>query len=301
VTGDDTDSKRSPVGSNDGLTRIDLGDDLVEKTAIIPGRSTSSETEEAASAPPKISPDEQIKSARAYLGEGFPEDAKKILRQVLLADPQSIAARKLLDEINEAELKQMIGNAEPIVRKSLFDTYDDSILHVDSDEIIRLLDRDMGIGETLSPVELSLFSDAKLLAEFATKLDQEIGGHPQDRVDMAIGFIEMGLHAVAIKLLQPLASSADSSLQLNACALIAYSHINSDEPYKAISVLQPILNDNDIERSKKTESFYLMGRALQFLKSYREAIDWYLQAQEFESNYRDSIDRISRCRAALTK
>jgi tetratricopeptide (TPR) repeat protein len=297
VTKDDTDSK----GSKSESTRIDLGDDLIEKTAIIPGHSASSASSESSDPTPSVNPEEQIQSARAYLAEGFLEDAKKILRQVLLTDSESIGARKLLEEIHESELKQMFGTAEPVVRKSLFDNYDESILDADSDEIIRLLDRDMGLGGTLAPVELSLFSDAKLLSEFSEKVDRQIGDSPRDRVDLAIGFMEMGLHLVAVRLLLPLTTSHDSAEQLNACALTAYSHISSEAPYRAISVLQPVLNDSDIDRSQKTESFYLMGRALQFLASYQEAIEWYLQAQQNEASYRDCGDRISRCRVALDK
>ena len=281
-------------GSGHEPTQIDLGDDLVEKTAVIPGHSSPSNV------PPATGVEDRMESARILLVEGFPEEAKKILRQILVDDSENRESRKLLEQIHESELKQMFGSAEPMVRKSLLDTCEESIPVSDSEEIVRLLERDIRPALKGAAKELSFFSDVKLLEGFAVKLERQVGDSPGDRVDLAIGFIEMGLYPVALRLLQPLLSAPVERDRLNAVALNAYSCILGGESYEAISVLQPVLNDNDIAKSAKTEVFYLMGRALQSLALHAEAIDWFMQAQENEPGYRDCSERISRSEASLS-
>jgi tetratricopeptide (TPR) repeat protein len=290
----------NPTHTGSSSSRIDLGDDLVETTAPRPGHPAP---DPAPAAPDPINVAELIQNAGILLREGFPEEAKKILRQVLLNDGLHEKARELLEEIHASELRQMFGTSEPAARKSFFDSlgsYDQSILNSDSDEIIRLLDRDLDLSLKDAGKELTLFSDASLLAKFTDQLIGQIGDSPKDRVDMAIGFVEMGLYRVAIKLLQNFAVSPDESDRLNAVAIIAYAHLMNEEPYQAVSVLQPVLNDGDISRIGKTECFYLMGRATQALADYSEAMAWYEHAQNNDPQYRDCQDRISRCKTALT-
>jgi hypothetical protein len=297
-------------GSGIEPTKIDLGDDLIEKTAIIPGHSASSVPSDS---PPVQSSSELLQNARILLSEGFPEEAKKVLRQLMLAlasAPEASAdleqARALLEKIHESELKQMFGTAEPAARRSFTSTYDESILDADSEEIVRLLDRDMGLGGLGGlgagvSKELSFFSDERLLAQYADQVDRELGeGSASDRTDLAIGFMEMGLYSVAIRLLQSHLVSESEEMRLNASALVGYAHLMNNEPYRTISVLQPVLNDIEIDKSRKTECFYLIARAEQANGNYAGAIGWYFQAQANETDYRDIARRIARCKEALT-
>lgn len=301
---DDTNSK----GSGLEPTRIDLGDDLLEKTANIPGRlpeeqSSGGGSFSPADAPPPITPQtvaDEIQSARILLNEGFPDEAKKILRRILLADESHVESRQLLEEIHELELKQMFGTAEPPVRRSMRNQYDDSILHVDSDEVVRVLDKELGLGLESAARELSFFSDKRLLNRFADKVDREIGESVRDRIDLSIGFMEMGLYELAIRLLQILLVHDDTDERLSATALVAYAHLQSHEPYRTIAAIQGVLNDNEIPREKKTEFFYLIGRAQQTIGKFSEAVSWYFQAQENEPGYRDTSDRITRCKVLQT-
>lgn len=281
-------------GSGSEPTKIDLGDDLVEKTAIIPGQAAST-VSNSENPEPETAPSELIRNARILLAEGFPEEAKKVLRQLLLADAESEEPRALLEQIHEAELRQMFGSAEPAVRKSFTSSYDESILDADSDEIVRLLDRDLGIDCK----EISFFSDERLLAEFADKVDREVGEFSTDRTDLAIGFIEMGLYSVAIRLVQSLLVAEDEALRLNVSALAGYAHLLNSEPYRTIGVLAPVLSDGEIDQSRKTECFYLMGRAEQMLGSHAKAMGWYFQAQSNETDYRDISQRIAHCKSAM--
>jgi tetratricopeptide (TPR) repeat protein len=297
VIKDDDDSSGSKLERHEP-TSIDLGDDLVEKTAIIPGHVASTASA-AGEDQPALAPSELIRNARILLGEGFPEEAKKTLRQILLADADHEEAKTLLERIHESELRQMFGSAEPAVRKSFSSSYDESILDVDSDEIVRILDRDLGLGEGEAPAVPSMFSDARLLAQFADQVDREVGEQSQDRADLAIAFIEMGLYPVAIRLLQTLLVAEEEKTRLNASALAAHAHLMNNEPYRTISVLQPVLNDGEIDKSRKTECFYLMGRAEQLLGAHARAIGWYYQAQSIETDYRDIARRIQQCKRVL--
>ena len=297
----------SSNGSGLEPTKIDLGDDLIEKTAIVQGlpAPTPPPADDSSNFSSPLNPvADQMHSAQILLGERMPEEAKKILRQILISDPSQVEAKKLLEQIHESELKQMFSSGEMAVRKSFSSTYDESILDADSEEIIRILDRDFEIGglDTEHAAKgLSFFSDVKLLTEFADKVDRDLGDAASDRVDLSIGFIEMGLYPVAIRLLQSLMVCGDEGQRLSACNLVAHAHIMNNEGYRAISVLQPVLNDGEIDKFRKTESFYLMGRAQQLNGAFTEALSWLLQAQAIEPGYRDSAERIAHCMTALGK
>ena len=116
-------SSESPP-ETDGGTRVDMGDDLLEKTAVLvmpgahahptpapapapaPVHTISSPHQSIAPEPEPLSPGpigpEQIadhmQSARILMGEGILEDAKRILRRILLTDPSRLEARRMLDE-----------------------------------------------------------------------------------------------------------------------------------------------------------------------------------------------------------
>jgi tetratricopeptide (TPR) repeat protein len=280
---DDKNPKSVPDTVENTRTQIDLGDDLIEKTAFIPGHKLAEEIPVSSS--PAL--EETIQNARILLNEGFSEEAKQILRQLLLRDRNNLDAQKLLEEIHASELKQMFAPGERAARKSFVNRgIDESALRVDSDQILRALDQEFDLGMGFGggrPKSVTVFN--KLELEVAG-----VGATARDRLDLAISFLEMDLYTHATQLLKSVIRSGE--YPEIAISLLAYCHLMNEEPYETIEVLQPYLNDMDIVERDKVEFYYLMARANQSLGKKPEALGWYRQTTQVEANYRDCEERI---------
>src|SRR5438067_805610 len=148
----------APIGEG---TRVDLGDDLLsEKTRVLPGMDPT-----VVSSPPSATMEDHFESAKILLAEGLPEEAKKILRQILRSDPGHVLAKKTLNEIHDLELKQIFGSEKPRRRVGEKPTQPLSVL--DSQQILRQLDRDLGLG-TIE--QMSLFQDKAAMDKFSAGL-----------------------------------------------------------------------------------------------------------------------------------
>src|SRR5437899_2675476 len=60
--------------------------------------------------PKAFDADDEYASAKILLGEGLLEEAKKVLRRILVRDAQYTPAILALREIHESELKQIFGD-----------------------------------------------------------------------------------------------------------------------------------------------------------------------------------------------
>jgi hypothetical protein len=293
-------------------TRIDLGDDLLEKTGSLVSQRRPElspppilaaedaellEEEEPAPPAPKTEDEIQdhLESARILASEGLLEEAKRILRRIILADPHHVAARKKLEEIHELELKQIFSESytNRFLRKKK-----KSLGWIDSEAVMRQLDRDLKLGvfnegeagESLA-LELSLFEDREGLERFGVKLDKDLAGSTaRDRLDIGIGFLEMDLHDLAAR--QFKAAARDPEHALAATGLLAYALILSGRSFEATLTLEPVLGDSEIPREEKLDFIYLMGRAQERLQNRALALEWYGAAREIEPRYRDVEERI---------
>lgn len=324
---DDEDSKHddliSQPAEGDGGTRVDLGDDLIEKTAMfaipgthpdpVPSPPPLSGPPDAEAPPPgPIAPEQiadHLQSARILMGEGILEDAKRILRRVLLADPSRLEARKMLEGIHEIELKQIFGESETPRRRLRLPQTE---VEVSAETVMRGLDRDLKLGifgdnggEGLEP-QLSLFKDRAAMEEFGRHMDRDFAAHPApERIDLGIAFLEMGLASLAVRHFQAAinqlrlvhqdASASDPLIA--AAGLLAYALILDARAFEATIQLQPLLNDVDIDRPRKLDLIYLMGRAFEAMGKGEDACQWYAQAAEIEPHYRDVDDRLKKASA----
>ena len=274
-------------------TRVDLGDDLVEKTAMIPGfvKSESPAIPAAKIGPPD--PDDQVESAKILIAEGMQDEAKKILHQILMTGVNHGPSRKLLEELHELELKQIFSGQEirprgPMAKRGL------KLPEIDTEQVMRKLDDDLKLG-VFGASGLSLFSDSpEELGKLSKRLDREmISASTQDRIDLGIGFVEMGLFDIAARQFRAVMLSGTDAVLEGAC-LYAYCMICAERPYDAISGLQGVLNDGEIGLHEKLEVFYLMGRAYELLKDHPQALSWYRQAKESSAGYRDIAERVQK-------
>jgi tetratricopeptide (TPR) repeat protein len=302
-----------PDGERTSQTTVDLGDDLLERTAVhtsgafhipAPVDDVQTPAERTPSLPSTAEEiDDQLQSAKILVNEGLIEEGKKLLRRILIADPRNLVARKRLDEIQELELKQIIGGTEPARRRPRLRGEDPELEGVHSENVLRELDRDLGLGlvtegnaESVRRVELSLFADRAAMADFAERVDREYAAAPaRDRLDVGIAFLEMGLLDLAIRQFRPAARQAET--RLPATALLAWALLQSGHAFEAALALEPLINDSELPEADQVEPAYLMGRCHEQLGRADEAARWYARALAREAAYRDAEERLKRCAA----
>jgi tetratricopeptide (TPR) repeat protein len=300
---------RSSGSKKESGTRVDLGDDLLEKptvSTVLPTRSNSvSKTSDHPAHPdcyaPRINhiePDtselgpeqvaDHLQSARILASEGILDDAKRLLRRILMADSSNVAARRMLEEIQDGELKQILAEGDgPRRRRPGRREPEPSSVDVSAELVLRDLDRDLNLG---------MFDDREL-AGFAEQMDRRFAASSViERVDIGIAFLEMGLFEVAIRQFQSAVARLDSeggapNERVSATSLLAYALISGGRAFDATLELQGLLADDDLSREMKIEPLYLMARAYEALGRLDVARALFKQVIEIDPKYRDAKDR----------
>ncbi len=318
-----------------GVTSVDLGEDLLETTRVLPGigfdgesgESSGSESEESADArkrpasagtPPEfrtrvafpsreparppgvqgpLTPDEitdRMESVRILLNESLLDEAKRILRQIILAQPSHVAARKKLQEVHELELKSIFGESRRPKRATQREPVPS---RAESEDVMRSLDRDLELGVfadgdagEAAAIEVSLFGSRQAMNEFAEKLESDLRScGARDRMDIGIAFLEMGLFELAAR--QFRASNREPRFASASTALLSFALIQSGRPFEATLGLEPFLSDPEAPRHEKLEFMYLMGRAHERLRKPEKARLFFEAVREVDPHYRDVDDR----------
>jgi hypothetical protein len=271
-------------------SKIDLGDDLLAE----PTREVAAPAQTK-----RQSPEDRYSSGRIFFNEGIHEEAKRLLHENLIDAPDHLPSRKLLEEIHDLELKQIFGEQgtygnwkrRPQDEVSLVRELDPR--RIDTDDIVRRLDRDLELG--IHGARPSLLAEKTQTDQLVAGVESSLsGGCEQDRIDIAIGFVEMGFYDLASRLLRPLAHSENTGMRFSGIALLAFSLICGSQAFEAGLILQPVLQETDLTPEQRAEFLYLMGRACESLQKPDEALGWYFQAASAIARYRDVEDRIAR-------
>jgi tetratricopeptide (TPR) repeat protein len=301
---DDSTRKTSATGSV-----IDLGDDLLlEKTRLMERDEDETEGEESDSGAirqvelPRGPLDaaqvaDLMHSVKILIGEGFLEDAKRILRKIILSDEGNIPARKKLEEIHEKELEQIFTDTENRRPSRFDDEEEDPLPKVDSEFLMRAMDRDLGLGvfedgQAGEPMALEkrLFGGQDAVEKFAKTLETVLGPlGPRDRMDLGVAFFEMELFDLAARQFE--AASHEPELEDSATAMLAQALILGDRAFEALLVLEPMIGITTVPREQKLEYMYLMGRANERLRKFDAALNWFRLVHEIDPWYRDTDDR----------
>ncbi|OFZ78793.1 MAG: hypothetical protein A2583_09700 [Bdellovibrionales bacterium RIFOXYD1_FULL_53_11] len=270
-------------------TRIDLGDDLLDKPAELPAMIKTTGKD-------KDTLDEHVKDAGILMAEGLIEEAKKILRHVMVSDPVNNAAREKLGEIHEEELKQIFGESESRGRRKRAANEFSSF--VDVDAVLRKIDSELGLdaiaeGDAAASerLSLSLFGSREVMEKFGASIENTMrDATARDRMDVGIAFLEMGLGAFAAA--QFKIAAKDAELSVASAALHAYALISCGRAFDAILEIEPVLRDSELSRDDRIYFLYLMGLASEGLGRSGEAAAWYAQVRELDPYFRDVSDRI---------
>lgn len=262
-------------------TRIDLGDDLIEKTAVDVPVSFS-----GTSVSPAVIADPTIENAQILFSEGLLEEAKKILHTILFRDSRNLLAQKLLSEIHEKELDQIFGN-KTVDKVSLSASHKQQ----QTDDVISSLDKALGLRLSERP-SLFLFEEHAEIEKFIQKTINTVSGLDQrEQLDIAIAFLTMGLYEVAQKILEPIVTK-DSEYRLSGAHLLVYCLIMLNKEYKAIEQCEQILSQTDVSTEQKIHFIYLEARAYEKLGKKDLAVKFYQETIRIDPDYRDAKNRI---------
>jgi tetratricopeptide (TPR) repeat protein len=251
-----------------------------------------------------------MKSAEILFAEGLLEDGKRMLHTVLRHDPNYLPAKQLLREVQERELKQWLSTS-PSPRSNRLPQVDQQTppTSAEADSLLEKLDRDLGLGLLTSepthpdPVSgLSLFENTRDLEAYARSLDKELSSlSPKERMDIGIGFYEMGLYLIAERQFRAALRVADArslaDIRLGASFLLAETLLASNQPFEAARVLETIISDADLGSSDKIHFVYLLALAQEKTGKMDLAALCYHKILEVDPQYRDVRDRLKRVTA----
>ena len=262
-------------------TSIDLGEDLLGDERDHEAKSTAA---------PR---NDDLKSSDILLNEGMVEEAKKILFKLLRQDPHDLPARQRLAKIHELELQQALGR-QPASRQRSRDRPAEET-DFNRDDVLRSLDKDFHLGileeassEGYGVVELSLFKDGVSLEAFGDRLEREMtGSQSSDRMDLGIGFLQMGLFKLAERQFRA-ATAQDSRARL----LLAHTLIEGGKPFDAILVIEAAANDPELSGEDQIHLDYYRGLAQEKQGRLADALTAYQKVTDRDAEYRDTSDRI---------
>jgi tetratricopeptide (TPR) repeat protein len=275
-------SKKNKQQSGDS-TRVDLGDDLIG-SRVIPGESSASKDQLS-----DHSNEDQFENAKILANEGFIEDAKKLLRKILISDPKHGPAREHLKQILDREMSDLLADRDPALKRpQLFERKgkNSRATQTTGEDVLRELEEDFGLEERGQEVPAA-----------TVKADVN-GASESDRIDLGIAFIEMGLYDQAIAHLNSALElierkdTLDLLQKISAAALLARAYLLGQRPYDAIHLLHAIARDGDIAPQDKVEFFYLMGMAYEQAGDRKAALPWYQKVRDLDPQYRDIQERL---------
>ncbi|MFZ9595031.1 MAG: hypothetical protein ACO3A2_03035 [Bdellovibrionia bacterium] len=294
------------------FTTVDLGEDLFEKTAQISATTESSEVNPSPKDPlPSSHPDrtsalqESVQSAQILLNENLISDAKKVLHQVLMVDPNYRPAMDLMVTLQQRELKQIFSGAplqrrlsarEEQTRATPSPTHAD-----DPDLLLRKLDEDFDLGLLVAPTVSSSgarwsenLASAQTLDEAreAPHLERQLfSSDPQDWMDVGIAFFEMELFTLACHFFDQSHKKAGSAMngpaRLASACLTAETLLRLGRPFEVLSRLQPLLRESEFPMEARIEVYYWLARAHQSIGQERLATQFYQEVKRLDPFYRN--------------
>ncbi len=235
-------------------------------------------TQDPSLAYPQARPNDECESAKILVNEGLIDEAKKLLFRVLANHPNYAPAKKLLNEIGELELKEIFKLSSHASSRSAVE---------DVDQLIQSLDQDLGLG--LKPTQ----------QDNAQSVFIPISGlSPQEHLDLAIAYLEMGCVSDALRELQ----KAEKRIRtentflgktgLMVVSLIAQCLLQLGKAYEAKEFLQPVLMESDLNHEDKLLLYYEMGCIEQELGNKKDAKEWFQNVIKIDPLFKDASYRL---------
>lgn len=287
----------------DDPTHIDLGDDLLEITRTVVGSASTVPHPLAQVSRESIA--EHLQNARILLTEGFATESKRILRKILIVDPSSVTARRLLEDIHTRELEEILRLDSSRKPRSLVETgeiEEQAVLNSrEVDALIASLDEDLKLGLDPEDELLNVFRTTASLQGVTQKLIKEAEALPsRELIDQAIAFREMGLFPVSLGLLSLVQRRASAErargdsapLYWESLTLILECLNGSGRCFEAVLRAQEKSADPVFEPDVPTEFLYQYARALEASQRAQEAKRVYECISQNAPTYRDVKERL---------
>ena len=294
-----------------GKDHVDLGEDLLERTADLNQILVEPSDPEIDpfSDPARYRSDkivdisDSIKSADILVSEGLLEDAKRVLHSALRKAPHHIPAREKLRALHELELKYLF-TGQSGVKMPERKKQEALPTRSEAESILQRLDGDFKLGlfadlttERDGVSGMSLFQSQEELEKYGESLEKQLGEVGiRGRMDLGIGFLEMGLPMVAVRQFRSALNSAESSnnleMRLGAASLLALALIRARKAYDAVICLEPFVSDSEIQPEDRIHFLYLMGVAHESVGKHDTALLWFKRVSEVDPYYRDVSERL---------
>ena len=277
-------SGRDPDEAPPESTRVDLGDDLIDKTRI-------ADSDARAGAERPFSAEDALQSADILIGEGLFEEAKKILFRVLRERPELVQARDKLDRLHREELEQILSGSSPARRAHFAYAFD-------HEQVLEKLNRDLKLD--VFGAESGDATSTKFRESLKLSLE---GARAQDQIDLGVAFFEMGMFDLALERFQESVKAAlhvdpeDSRAVLSAQYFQALTLLQMGRESEALVLLQPHLIRSDLEMEDRVHFMYLHARALERSGRPVEARAVLESILAWDPFYRDARDRALALRA----
>lgn len=275
----DTDREDPKPGEG---TRVDLGEDLLKTSESGSGPGPGEE--------PPPTPDEDAERGRILLGEGLLDDAKKVFRKVLIRDSGNDEARQGLDEIQKREIQELLTVEPPRKRLGA------PVAPVEDDSpsaVLSRLERDLrlGVERTEAKIVPDLFADAGELAKYKQSvLDTVLPLPPRERIDVGVGFLEMGLFEIAHAIFETVVRYEE--YRVEGMYLLGLALICGGKAIEATIRLEPYARDLTLTESQKTDFLYLMGMAFERLGEKQKAREFFRRVFLLSPKYRDVAGKL---------
>ena len=272
-------SGRDPNEAPPESTRVDLGDDLIDKTRV-------ADSDARAGGERPFSVEDALQSADILIGEGLFDEAKKILFRVLRERPELVQARDKLDRLHQEELEQILSGSSPVHRGHFAYAFD-------HEEVLEKLNRDLKLDvfgvESRDAASAKFRESLKLSLEAATA---------QDQIDLGVAFFEMGMFDLALERFRDAAKAArrvdpeDGRAVLSSQYFQALTLVQMECESEALVLLQPHLIRSDLEMEDRVHFMYLHARALERSGRPVEARAVLESILVWDPFYRDARDRM---------
>ncbi len=253
--------------------------------------------------------EKDIELARRLKGDGDLSGAMRAFLRALASrtqdGPALAGAEKILHETQNEKGRRYFDSfrAGQLSRKDLI-----TLLAPDEGELLRATEvrqpeelgvdspRELTLGDLVAEIERELDADVNAapppeaaapqdFAKFRKRAEATLQSDPKSRIDLAIGYFEMGLTEVAFEELRAVPASHD--LFLRARCLLGEFLLRVDEPLKALPALQECLHDVRISADEANSVRYHLAKTYVRLGDWPRAMVEIEALEKRDPNYRD--------------
>ncbi len=220
-----------------------------------------------------------VESAKILFSEGLFEEAKKILYQIMLREPEQKKARALLDQILAQEQKALFESSSRSAPKPP--------KLENPNEILKKLNADLDLH-----LDLTDFDPEKENWRTEGELS------PRERYDLGVAFSEMGCYLDAIRELKlaerriRLEQTFLGELGVSIVTLYSECLVHAGRAFDAKTYLEPILAEPDLKHEEKIGLFYVMGLVEEALGQIASSKGWFQKVVNENAHFRDAAFRL---------